>query len=714
LEYVKELPEPLSANLYGQFIGCLQYPNESLQVAQLKVVMRQLPELNRNIFMQVLRALSTVEQRNKLNHTSIKMLARLFSSHLIWDPSEDDFGQIQSHDTVTLVQLMLDNFVELAEAVQGGSALRNRASRAGVVPDTVTTQIGKGQTHLTPIIDHEVKSLVNSLPPIFDEGLAAVKQLSDSNDALQTLVQRMGGSLQAFDSVSSDVKNLQKKMVDIEHKHTSLAQDVEDKLLILESNPSSDARNLSAADFDDKIASLEHKVEAWIQVVQTRLDNIESSNPDEDDASTTKKVTRNEIDEMVQSALKDALEIKDHAHQESMVAWQKQVEADFSKWKKETMEEAAKVVASHITTVNKRLDSLLADSEGKKSDSHEVQSEEISKLKKTIESVSDSEERLNGRIDDLMRSVEDLAERFKACESEDLSLKERLNKLNKELETAVKQQPKQEQAESSPDEGTQTAISQLQEEVSKIEPLQSGLDSIKKAQEVLKSRVEEVESRLSALGSEEEGARLSEVLDELESVRETFASDHLTLQGRVEQIESAQQAMSEGHQSAQASVLSLSQDLDKIKASLAERISAQTTTAEDSKLPSTESIEEAFGTMFAEHVSPEIATLREAVFALQTLVGKPSGHSGEWGFWWLNLPEIDHERGRDSGSAPASATLVPNTAHLNPLGEMVCRSGHPPFLTPPSHVAVKAWRPRQGTRTRVGTRAGLCWTSSRV
>ncbi len=665
LQFLKELPEPLTAHLHDQFLDALQHTSEALQVAELKALIRQLPELNRTVLMLILRTLNAVEHAD---HKAKHILANIFSPHIIWDADQDEFGPEQSQKKVKLVQLMLNKFFELAEAVPGGLKLRTRANRAGVVPDPLhgIALAGSALTHASPAPESDLKNLVSALPPMFDEGLAAVKQLSDSNEALNALVEHMEDSLSSLDTVVVEVGTLREKLTSIEQRHNALAQDVEDKI----SSGLSPTKGGNSAIDQESVAALEHKMEAWIQVVQTRLDNMEASHMDEEDRAA-KGLDQREAEAMIEAALAKALQEKELAQQEAFSSWKKKMEDEFSSWKEKIMQDAAKVVASQIAESTKRVDARFLESDEKRAELAKsipkTDLEELAKLKKRVDELGQAEERLNDRIDDLMRSVEDVSERMRTAESERGKPSDQLEPFQSQLLSVVKQQDahgtelaelsalrskvdalsqQKQQAPSSPshggaDEGMREALESLRAEVGKAQGVRAELAAVEAQQAALREQVEELAGRMEqAPPGEAGGAPLSEVLEELDALRESSAADLVAVQARIDRVEAAHAALQGEHAATHASCGALVASVAAAQGELRRLAEAAEVARAGAgagaergggggrAVSESAGVEEAFGSLFAEHLAPEIASLREAVHALQVLIGKPSGSAG--------------------------------------------------------------------------------------
>ena len=690
------------AHLQEQFLDALQHPNEKLQVAELKALFRQLPETNRIVLIMILRALYTIQNSEKLRATK-SLVTDVFSDHLIWD-IDDEFGAERSQDQkAKLIQLMLDHFSELAES---SNSVRSRAVSAGVAPEdmkdvkgVVAGVTGSLLAQFSPPAD----SVASTLPPVFDEGLAAVKQLRDSNEALQALVENLEDSLQNLEGLVEDVRGLRERMDSMDQRHTSLAHDVEDKLSQVASPKQ------QATSKDESVASLEHKVEAWIQVVQTRLDNIEASHPDEEDGTTGKGIARAEAEEIIQASIAKSMEQKEKAHNEVFEDWRKKMEAEFSSWKDKIMLDAAKVVASQIADVTKRVDGRLSENEAKQADivknTPKLDPEELSRLKERVDEADAAEEQLKKRIDDLVLSVEDLSRQVSASD-------EQLDPLQAQLSTLAQQQDVQgaaiseiaalrrevdalSQAREAPaasadadgaslDAGAQAMpqlhaieadLQEVKEELQRVQTVLTELSAAASAQEELKRKVESLSGSLGQVLEQEEAGRHAEIVEELDELRSSVAGmqeqisklhdaqdergeggQSQALEERVGRLEDVHQELShnhgllsEDHAAMQATSGKLAAEVERLSAAVealqkaaldaeVERLSAavealqKAAPAKEAKDEdgggAAEGVEEAFGSLFAEHVSPEIARLRDEVHALQVLIGRPSGDAG--------------------------------------------------------------------------------------
>ena len=72
------------------------------------------------------------------------------------------------------------------------------------------------------------RDIVNGLPPVFDEGMAAVKQLSASNQALQGLLKRLSEEMEAMrEEVAkskSEMMELRERVEEADDRHTTSIQ----------------------------------------------------------------------------------------------------------------------------------------------------------------------------------------------------------------------------------------------------------------------------------------------------------------------------------------------------------------------------------------------------------------------------------------------------------------------------------------------------------
>ena len=197
--------------------------------------------------------LSIIEAHRDQNKTSKQMLARTFAEYIIWDPVHGGFGQSRdSQERAKLMKLMIDHHASLADAVRVHTSLGARASRAGIAPDHVATgtspeprgwEAGRGdqpglggvqvrgceaakerrwtvskgrevgldaarldglrriRKHGAPAATSTIKGAADwatgqgrvadgSLDGVMDEGLAVLRQLGDSRDALQVAAAR--------------------------------------------------------------------------------------------------------------------------------------------------------------------------------------------------------------------------------------------------------------------------------------------------------------------------------------------------------------------------------------------------------------------------------------------------------------------------------------------------------------------------------------------
>ena len=637
IEFLKDLTEPLTLTLYHKFIETLEHPSENLQVAELKVLMRQLPELNRTVLIQVLKTLNEIEHYDAFNQTSRRMLASVFAPFLIWDPvdGECEFTSSFMNERAKLVQLMLLHCANLAEA---STSLRARASRAGIAPEAVNAPVsatnssavltgpnssvrltGRNQTATAASgrDDSELREMVGALPGMLDEGLAAVRQLTESNEALQTLAEHVAESLESIQEVSKDLEDVRGRLQELEQRH----QDVEDKL---SEDASSVARGAMLSN-QDAVASLEHKMETMIEAVQTRLDNIESAHHDDEDSQNGGALSHREVETLIQAALDEARTSSQQEQQAERKAFQKQLLEDFELWKNDVMQEAARACAEQVKGAQLQISQLQArldasDAGGQKGG---LSAEgDISTLKKRMDEAVLSEERLNVRVDDLLHSVEGCLETCKRLEGEMETNSERANKAQEYIDTLL--------AGHEAREADGPTLRDLRAKVEALALSKQNVDGGKPAEGAEGASValrEAMEHKLDGLALQvskirdlkDEGSRMCGALEGLENWRGQSATEIQALQERVDLLEQEQRdALAELSSAQQAW-------------SMAERNHPPLQSEGGGRAPgeSAESMEEAFGSMFAEHVSPEISSLREAVHVLQTLVGKGSGATGE-------------------------------------------------------------------------------------
>ena len=248
-EFFSLLPVPVCTHLSGAFLKALVHQKPALQIAELKALLRQLPDVHRGVLLFVLRFMLDVSAHEHSNGASRQTLAEALATTIFRefqredeDEEDDDWDADQGspQDKQKLVLLMLSYQTEL----EGN--LRSRATRAGVIPEgtltvgsspasalssvqnissstaagasgnTLSASAGDspGKTGKSPQssgtvvgtsqgTSHAVGEVVEQLPFLLDEGHAAVRQLTDSNQALVTLLKHFQSQIADRESPES-------------------------------------------------------------------------------------------------------------------------------------------------------------------------------------------------------------------------------------------------------------------------------------------------------------------------------------------------------------------------------------------------------------------------------------------------------------------------------------------------------------------------------
>jgi hypothetical protein len=173
VEFFSQLPVPLSAHLSGAFCNALSHEKAALQIAELKALLRQLPDVHRNVLTYMLRFMIEVSTHEHANSASRQTLAEAFATKMFrqhqTDEGEDDEEWDEDdrspRDKQKLLLLMLSHQPELE-----GASVRGRATRAGVIPEGTLTvgfspalssvQSGGTSTSVS-VVPLRVKLLVN-------------------------------------------------------------------------------------------------------------------------------------------------------------------------------------------------------------------------------------------------------------------------------------------------------------------------------------------------------------------------------------------------------------------------------------------------------------------------------------------------------------------------------------------------------------------------
>jgi hypothetical protein len=142
VEFFSQLPVPLSAHLSGAFCNALSHEKAALQIAELKALLRQLPDVHRNVLTYMLRFMIEVSTHEHANSASRQTLAEAFATKMFrqhqTDEGEDDEEWDEDdrspRDKQKLLLLMLSHLPELE-----GASVRGRATRAGVIPEGTLT-----------------------------------------------------------------------------------------------------------------------------------------------------------------------------------------------------------------------------------------------------------------------------------------------------------------------------------------------------------------------------------------------------------------------------------------------------------------------------------------------------------------------------------------------------------------------------------------------
>lgn len=169
-------------------------------------MVKQMPDPNRATLIYMLRFLSDVAHYDAFNQTSTRLLAQVFSQPLMRRQTAG-FPQLkEAQDKVMILKLMIEAHSEIAEACAPPptTGVRSRAARAGIVPGTPLVvdptpspdpKFSRALSSSSPQPATAYQEMVHALPPVFDEGMAAVKQLAASNEALTLLLGRVDAEL---------------------------------------------------------------------------------------------------------------------------------------------------------------------------------------------------------------------------------------------------------------------------------------------------------------------------------------------------------------------------------------------------------------------------------------------------------------------------------------------------------------------------------------
>jgi uncharacterized phage infection (PIP) family protein YhgE len=485
-----------------------------------------LPEVHRNVLNYMLGFMVKVSEHHEHNGATKETLAEAFASKLFRyyereeeeeeDDVEFDDEDGSPEDKEKLVLLMLQHHHDLE-----GTGVRNRAARASVLPEgtlTVNSSPASGRSSVQNVsstmgssnASHNLSSsnaspdkptkspqltsnkspqssgsvvatgsaaqgaaasqVVEQLPMLLDEGHAAVRQLSDSNEAVRTLLLHLQSHLEA------DLAQVKRQVGEAERR----VEKWEEAQVGTEEAVMGIRERLASMATEDEIKSLKAKVgqlggdttaEAWHKAWQGRLEEVEERldrlAEDEDDGGPRKGGavgSEEEVARMVKTAVEDALLRQDRVRQEEFNKWRQQLEKDMEQWRKRTEEEikaeAGVAAASAIKggleeckaackQVGEALNDLKSSQAasaggqagvaGAGSSAGELE-EQVQKLRKAVEEVDTRGDNLTERLDEMLKTSDAVDEQLSQMTGDAEVLRERISTLERGQQKVVKWQ----------------------------------------------------------------------------------------------------------------------------------------------------------------------------------------------------------------------------------------------------------------------------------
>jgi hypothetical protein len=523
---------PEHQTLNSAFLKALYHTKAKLQIDELKAVLRQLPEVHRNVLNYMLGFMVKVSEHHEDNGATQETLAEAFASKLFRyyerEAEEDDDAEFDDEDgspedKEKLVLLMLQHHHDLE-----GTGVRNRAARASVLPEgtlTVNSSPASGRSSVQNVsstmstmgastmrsinASHNLSSanaspdkptkspqftsnkspqssgsvvatdsaakgaaaslMVEQLPILLDEGHAAVRQLSDSNEAVRTLLLHLQSHLEA------DLAQVKRQVGEAEQR----MEKWEEAQVGTEETVMGIRERLASIATEDEIKSLKAKVgqlgvdttaEAWHKAWQGRLEEVEERldrlAEDEEEGGPRKGggVGSEEVARMVKTAVEDALLRQDRARQEEFDKWRQQLEKDMDQWRKRTEEEikteAGVAAASAIKggleeckaackQVDEAFNNLKSNQTasaggqagvaGEGSSAGELE-EQVQKLRKAIEEVDARGDNLTERLDEMLKTSDAVDEQLSQMAGDAEVLRERISTLERGQQKVAKWQ----------------------------------------------------------------------------------------------------------------------------------------------------------------------------------------------------------------------------------------------------------------------------------
>ena len=693
VEFFDQLPVPLSAHLAGAFLKALAHQKPALQVGELKAVLRQLPDAHKNVLTFMLRFMIEVAKHQQANSASWQTIAEAFATKIFRqcprdmedEDEDDDFDDEDgtADEKEQLLLLMLTHQAELE-----GMTVRGRAARAGVVPEgtltvgsspgtamssvvSVSTSLGTsaGRTASSPDVSKSatkkspqsggsviamqsaaggVGEIAEQLPILMDEGSAAVRQLTDSNQALSTLLLHLQSHI--GEDGFSPGKKTDGAMGEVNERLDELGESQASTQLMLDAIEERLASMPSEADFKSiKTKLTDGSNEGFQKSVQGRLEKLEEEvdrlTEEEEEGSGRKgaEVKSDEVARMVKTAVEDAILRNDRARQEEFAQWRQKAEEEMQEWRKKLEEEikteaavaaataiksviedskaATKEVRDALEAMGPKESASPAGSAPEGSGGSTVAAEELEKLRKEIQDANVRADNFEERLDDLLKSHDAAEEQMQQLSGDSEVLLERFNASDK---TVAKLSKWQEDFVNEPPDlrDVRSKIETLSKSVEELKatpaaasagPASSdaaeGGGDVKAIQERLSEFEEVIEKRMEAFegGLGESKTANGELLERAENV-----------EAQVQEVESQVKEAATLVESLRDVSMQAVEGMRKMQAQNLERMAA----------PDGANSEEIMGTIL-EHLNPEIASLREAVHSLQRRIGEPAAAEGD-------------------------------------------------------------------------------------
>eukprot|EP00960_Hanusia_phi_P062274 765104-Hanusia_phi.AAC.11 len=230
LTFLEEIPDLLPSDI--DFLQAIYHQNESLQVAELKALFRQLPDVSKNIILYVVRFITEFESHKTSSRQSISELLPIFSRSLFKKQISESKSQSKMEIQVVEFMNLVTKFGN--ELEHGGLRGKQQAGKTGADSSfTSSPPLSVNSPERTPSRSgQDLSDVATQLPLVLDEGSAAIRQLTDANEAVKELLSHLMSKLddKKDDGMMDELLEIRERLDEVEKQHAHLMQVVEDKL----------------------------------------------------------------------------------------------------------------------------------------------------------------------------------------------------------------------------------------------------------------------------------------------------------------------------------------------------------------------------------------------------------------------------------------------------------------------------------------------------